>query len=173
MDSNIIYIIESPDTDLSIKKLILSHNKLTTMSEEMLQNFVKLEYIDVSYNYITSFDEAAFIEPKRLIFIDFSYNDLKYISLNVIGALEVLNLEGNNLAHFELTNASFGETLRELRIQNNKLREFHAVNLGSLEVCNYLTEITTEITTKKNKITTEMTIDKINEIFISNCYNRP
>lgn len=134
MDSNIIHLIETPDVELVLKKLILSRNKLNELSEIMLKKFVHLEYLDVSYNYIIAIDLNAIVDPKPLKFMDFSNNELEDVELQNMTSLEVLNLMNNKLKRLKLNDEAFGRALRELRVQNNRLREIEVIKLDSLEV---------------------------------------
>ncbi|KAJ8969621.1 hypothetical protein NQ314_001666 [Rhamnusium bicolor] len=89
-------------TDLNI--LILSYNKIHSISDEFFLNVNNLRELDLSYNYITTLgDGNIFQNLNQLTRLDLSYNSIKTLPDTVFGTLvniRYLNMSYNAIGNF-------------------------------------------------------------------------
>lgn len=92
-----------------LKEIHLSHNQLTQMSGNVLENMVGLERLDLSHNKFASID-FAFVEPaSNLLYLD--------ISNNFLSGKFRLNVEAQQLTELNIANNSFTSVHLNLRKQ--------------------------------------------------------
>ena len=110
------------DTQINLKKLFLSHNKLSTWEPNMI-NSVHLEYLDLSYNYIQTFPLETRLMLSKLD-TDHWQNTSKHLTLN---------LDGNKFLCF-CNNIQFLRWLAASEIHFEHLRHCTCVFTDSTEV---------------------------------------
>ena len=110
------------DTQINLKKLFLSHNKLSAWEPKLI-NSVHLEYLDLSYNNIQTFPLDTRLMLNKLD-TDHWQNTSKHLTLN---------LDGNKFLCF-CENIQFLKWLAASKIHFEHLRHYTCVFIDSREV---------------------------------------
>lgn len=146
-------------TPRSLKKLLLRHNRITSLTDGMLSNCQDLYLLDLHHNHIEELEKEALTSARNLQIIDLSHNHLELLPAGFFSNLQLLriiNLSSNklrmlpkdvfdgtvvdtlNLAHNHLVSLpvssllSVASTLVHLDLSFNHIDHLDAVMLSKL-----------------------------------------
>lgn len=144
-----LYEAQSAFSSESLKRLDLSYNKLSYISDEFLRNIPNLEFLDLSRNALTSLEnENVFLGIRNLLELDISYNSIASLPVDVFATLpqlKFLNLGYNDMGSFlagfsNMINASLGlnPDLVGLKMDSLGLNELHNAYFDGFHNLQYL-----------------------------------
>lgn len=154
-----------PDTDFlsalapsSLKKLLLGHNKITLLNDNILSkscqdlqvlelqhnsireveryaltDAISLQIIDLSENHLEVIPAGFFAHLKRLRIVNLSKNKIRAITKDIFEetVMETLNIAHNHLKHFPSSLLAVSPTLINLDVSHNHIDHLDAMMLSN------------------------------------------
>jgi len=109
---------------VSLKKLILNFNYVSSFSESIMNNLKNLEYLDLSNNEITEIPENINnLENLKELYLSFNKISKVPEQIEELSQLEILDLDHNLITEFP-NEITISKNLKKLIISNNKLSKF-------------------------------------------------
>lgn len=115
----------------NLKKLLLRHNKLVSIGDDLFTNVPNLSYLDLSHNQL-KLDESTFSSLKNLRSLILNSNSLEKLPnsfLNNQSKLKLLSLGKNRLSLFEASAIVNLTNLRELDLNKNLINDFDLMSI--------------------------------------------
>ena len=110
-----------------LKALFLSNNShITNVSKTVIQNFTKLQILDISGNNITCISNGTFEKQKEMRLLNISENNLQTLyndSFNGLSNLTTLDLKHNDIIHIQHDALLPLTSLRTLNLSFNHMQE--------------------------------------------------
>lgn len=123
-----------------VKRLNLSRNSLTELSDRALRNLSQLRLIDLSHNDLAALSRRVFTGQAALRYLDLSHNRLESLDLSWTRThkLQVLDLSHNRLEYIDVGTGFFNK-LRMLDLSHNNIKTYDVGNtirtqFGKLEL---------------------------------------
>merc|ERR1719419_1282320 len=117
----------------SLKHLDLSGNKISLISDSLLNQIQNLVVLDLSFNSIYQIDEKAFCCSPSLLELSLSHNPLKVVASELFEGIK------NTLEHLDMANTSLTilpsfhlPRLLHLNMSSNKLTFVPSIALGNM-----------------------------------------
>ena len=110
-----------------LQELDLSHNQLTQLPANIFSNLNQLEILLLSHNQLTQLPENIFSNLNQLQELDLSHNQLTQLPANIfnnLNQLEILLLSHNQLTQLPENIFSNLNQLRSLHLSHNQLTQF-------------------------------------------------
>ncbi|VDM53583.1 unnamed protein product [Angiostrongylus costaricensis] len=108
----------------SVKKLILEHNDFTRADRRLLMPFPRIEELHLGYNRISfiGYDSLRMPELRYIRLNDNNIQTLGMHAFRYIPLLQELDLSGNNLERFMMSDFATATSLRYLNVSRNRIR---------------------------------------------------
>ena len=131
LSSNLLTSLSYPFIPLqSLEQLNLENNKLVRLNSDTFLGLNKAQYINLGNNYIKTIDVAAFQHMTSLAHLILSNNPLSKLSrLNFFGS-RLQSIDVSNIG-VEKVPQVLTQFVKDLRLNNNTIREIHRGDLDS------------------------------------------
>uniref|UniRef100_A0A182KBF3 Chaoptin n=1 Tax=Anopheles christyi TaxID=43041 RepID=A0A182KBF3_9DIPT len=127
-------------TELSLMKLVLRQNQLSTITRELLGNMPHLNWLDLSENELVDLEYDALRSTRKLQVLKLSHNLLTEVPAELfrnVHNLRVLELAHNNLKYLP-DNLLLSEGLERLDVSHNQFTKIPVTalsNMAALSLC--------------------------------------
>ncbi|GAB0099132.1 Leucine-rich repeat [Sergentomyia squamirostris] len=121
---NTANIFQTEGTDLQFLEIDLSSNQISKIGSTDFRNLKHIVTIRLRYNKITTVEPGAFDGLTKLRRLNLSYNFIYRLPIDLfrpLVSLQLLGVQANNLAYFQLTDDVF-KNLKVLATYNNPLQ---------------------------------------------------
>ena len=110
-----------------LRFLDLSYNKMAAITEESFAEMISLTVLYLDYNKVEIIYKESFVDLESLTQLYLAGNLITFIDLSCFESLESLtklDLSKNRIEFYENNNATWPHKLRELLLNDNKLKTF-------------------------------------------------
>ncbi|KHJ43888.1 leucine Rich repeat-containing domain protein [Trichuris suis] len=130
----------------SLKELLLSHNFLTRIAQDMLTSFPKLEHLDISQNYIDNLSELSprqkEVIASKVVRLNLAGNNLKVLTdpsvFLSLSSMAYLDLSHNEIFHISDTFFMLTPGLESISMEDNRLSSLPVRALRNVAKLRYL-----------------------------------
>ncbi|XP_053608146.1 insulin-like growth factor-binding protein complex acid labile subunit [Plodia interpunctella] len=149
----------------SVKRLLLSANRITTVTKDSFQDDNNIELLDLSYNLIQNIDEDAFLTCANLQELNLGNNNITFV-FQLPSLVQIAILKTNTLYHWP----QFPASIKLIDLSYNRLSDVYdesRAEFDNLEVLDISGNQITDWTVEKklsNLINLDLSFNALKEI---------